>query len=446
MLEGRASSNRVLHSRYLLAEMEAELHKTDSIASESATALHDYISKVGAAMDVESLRDSIQLFTRLLLDAVRESQARFAGIISSATDAVISVDANQRILIFNPAAETMFGWSAEEIVGKPLDALLPARFRTIHHRHITGFGKTGVTTRAMGKLGELSGLRKNGTEFPVEASISQIDVADRKIYTVILRDITERKRAEDEIRKLNEELEQRVKDRTAQLEIANKELESFSYSVSHDLRAPLSHITGFVTLLQKDPALQTTPTQRRYLDNIEGASARMATMIDDLLAFARVGKADLGMRTFNMDSLVQEVIRDFEQEVQGRDITWQLDHLPAVYADRSMIRLVWGNLLSNALKYTTPCPHPKIHIGYQLTEKEQVFFVRDNGVGFDIKYVDKLFGVFQRLHSASKFEGTGIGLANVRRIINRHGGKTWAEGVINEGSCFYFSLPTDEMR
>jgi PAS domain S-box-containing protein len=244
--------------------------------------------------------------------------------------------------------------------------------------------------------------------------------------------------------RLNEELEERVVDRTAELEAANRELESFSYSVSHDLRAPLSHILGFVELLQKDSVSTLTDSSRRYLSHVAGAATQMGTLIDDLLAFSRVGRTDLNKVPFGMDHLVQDVIADFKQETHDRHITWQIGSLPKVNADRAMLRLVWTNLISNALKYTSTHPMADIEIGYHPEGGESVFFVRDNGVGFDMKYVDKLFGVFQRLHSTAQFEGTGIGLANIRRIVARHGGRTWAEGSINVGATFYFSLPNED--
>jgi PAS domain S-box-containing protein len=240
---------------------------------------------------------------------------------------------------------------------------------------------------------------------------------------------------------LNEELEERVVDRTAELEAANKELEAFSYSVSHDLRAPLSHVLGFVEQLQEDSVSILTDSSRRYLSHVAGAATQMGTLIDDLLAFSRVGRTELNKLAFEMELLVQAVIADFKQETHDRHITWQIGSLPKVNADRAMLRLVWTNLISNALKYTSTQPHAEIEIGHYLDAKESVFFIRDDGVGFDMKYVDKLFGVFQRLHSTAQFEGTGIGLANVGRIVSRHGGRTWAEGSVNVGATFYFSLP-----
>jgi PAS domain S-box-containing protein len=256
-------------------------------------------------------------------------------------------------------------------------------------------------------------------------------------------DIQERKNAQAALTSLNASLEAEVVHRTSELELVNQELEAFTYSVSHDLRAPLRHISGFATLLRKDGTDTLGTKATHYLDRIEEASGRMSQLIDDLLLFSRTGRASLNKEPVDLAELVHAAQREIGSDAVRADCVWTIESLPTVDADAALLRLVMVNLLSNALKYSRSASPARITIGVQndFEKHEVVVFVRDNGVGFDMDYVNKLFGVFQRLHRAEDFEGTGIGLANVRRIIHRHGGRTWAEGAVNAGATFYFSLP-----
>lgn len=258
--------------------------------------------------------------------------------------------------------------------------------------------------------------------------------------TAELAEVSARLRqSEEALRRLNEELENQVRARTAELTAANQELEAFSYSVSHDLRAPLRHIDGFTGLLARHSEPLLDDKGRRYLKTISEAAKSMGDLIDDLLRFSRLGRAELRCTRVSLGELVQEVRQILEAECTGRDITWTLDALPEVQADPQLLRVVLQNLIGNALKYSRVRPQTRLEVGAVETGAETIVRVRDNGVGFDMRYIDRLFGVFQRLHH--EVEGTGIGLASVRRIIHRHGGRVWAEGAVDQGACFYFSLP-----
>ena len=261
-------------------------------------------------------------------------------------------------------------------------------------------------------------------------------------FVAIFDNVTARKQSEKNILKLNEELEQRVQDRTARLTAANKELEAFSYSVSHDLRAPLRSIAGFVGILRKRNYDAIDDKGKHYMDVISEAAVQMGRLIDDILTFSRLGRSEMSLSPVNLNQLMEEVRNTLQPQAEGRNVEWRIGPLPVVVGERAMLTLVLQNLLSNALKFTQTRDVATIEIGtISGNPDETVCYIKDNGVGFDMRHVDKLFGLFQRLHSQNEFEGTGVGLANVHRIIQRHGGRVWAEGKVNEGATFYFALP-----
>jgi len=265
----------------------------------------------------------------------------------------------------------------------------------------------------------------------------RIETDLRRTHDQLQAEVEQRRRREEEIRGLNKDLAKRARE----LETSNNELESFAYSVSHDLRAPLRHVVGFSELLQKQASSALDEKSRRYTRTILESSKRMGNLIDDLLAFSRIGRAETKKTLVSLDQLVKEAVAEIGQDTKERDIVWKIDPLPVCYGDRSMLRLVIVNLLSNAVKFTRMRAQAEIEIGYVDGENEVQTFVRDNGAGFDMQYVNKLFGVFQRLHLPEDFEGTGIGLATVQRIIHHHGGEVRAEGAIDQGATFTFSLP-----
>ncbi|MBU1109489.1 MAG: HAMP domain-containing protein [Candidatus Riflebacteria bacterium] len=253
-------------------------------------------------------------------------------------------------------------------------------------------------------------------------------------------EIDERKRAETEVQRLNSELELRVVDRTAQLEAANKELEAFSYSVSHDLRAPLRHIDGFIELLVSRCRDDLSEKGKHYVDIIGSSARQMSALIDDLLKFSRTGRADMHMETMDMNKVLHEALENFSESFSGRKIEWIIGELPAVHGDIALLRQVWANLLDNAIKYTRTREIARIEVSARKENGETIFSIKDNGVGFDMQYAGQLFGVFRRLHSEEEFEGTGIGLATVQRIVSRHGGRVWAVAELNRGATFNFTL------
>ena len=253
-------------------------------------------------------------------------------------------------------------------------------------------------------------------------------------------EVLERKRAENEVRQLNATLEKRVEQRTAELVASNEELESFTYSVSHDLRAPLRHVDGYAQMLEDEFGSQIPPEAQKFLKKIRQGSENMRQLVDDLLNLSHLGKMELSFRPTPLKPMVEEVVQDVKSETAGRNIEWVIGDLPVAECDAGLMRQVFANFLANAVKYSRPRAETRIEVGYKQANNEAMIFVRDNGVGFSMKYVHKLFGVFQRLHRAEEFEGTGVGLATVARIVRKHGGRVWAEGELDQGATFYFTL------
>jgi PAS domain S-box-containing protein len=338
------------------------------------------------------------------------------------------------ITYWNRGAQELYGWTDKQAIGRRSQELLQTIFPTPLEDIRAELLRTDRWE------GELKKTKADGTQVVVASRWSlRRDDQERPVAVLETNnDITERKRREEEIQGLNQELAKR----SADLESINKELEAFAYSISHDLRAPLRHMAGYTELLQKKASSVVDEKSNRYMAMILESAMRMGNLIDDLLAFSRIGRAETQKTLVSLAQLVKEALAEVRQDAEGRDIAWKISSLPDFYGDRSMLRVVLVNLIANAVKFTRTRLRAEIEIGCADGNTDQlIIFVRDNGVGFDMRYVHTLFGVFQRLHPSDEFEGTGIGLATVQRIINRHGGKVWAEGSVDSGATFYFSAP-----
>ncbi len=368
-------------------------------------------------------------------EALRAAEEKFRVVSETAADAIVSADSRGNITYFNKAAEIMFGHAAAEALGQPLTLLMPQRFQEAYRRGLERYLTTGET-HVVGRQVELTGHRKDGTEFPLELSLASWKTKDGTFFTGILRDITRRKEAEAALEAHRAELARSNQELTA----ANKELDAFTYSVSHDLRSPLRQIDGFARILQEEAAPQLTTEERHCLERIQEGVGKMGRLVDDLLNLGRVGRKQLSWEHTRLNALVKEAITELEPETQARTIDWRIDDLPAIKCDPGLMKLVFVNLLSNAIKFSQQADRPVIQVGHKQVDGETVFFVRDNGIGFNMRYVSKLFGIFQRLHRQEDFPGTGVGLASVQRIIHKHGGRVWAESEPYKGASFYFTL------
>jgi PAS domain S-box-containing protein len=376
--------------------------------------------------DLRQARDHLQIEV-----AERTQQA---SLLNLTHDTIFVRDMSDIITYWNRGAQELYGWTPQEAIGKRSHDVLQTIFPVPLDGIVAELLQTGRWE------GELKHTKSDGTKVFVSSRWSlRRDELERPVAVLETNnDITERKRREEEVLHLNQELAKR----SVELEGTNKELEAFAYSVSHDLRAPLRHMAGYTELLQKRVSSALDEKSQRYMAMIQESAKRMGSLIDDLLAFSRIGRAETQKTFVNLEQLAREALSEIKQEAEGRDIAWKIGTLPNFHGDRSMFRLALVNLFSNAVKFTKTRPKAEIEIGCTGgNDAEIVVFVKDNGVGFDMKYVNKLFGVFQRLHRADAFEGTGIGLATVQRIVHRHGGRVWAEGFVDGGATFYFSTP-----
>jgi PAS domain S-box-containing protein len=364
-------------------------------------------------------------------------QKQFTAFMENTPTVSFIKDARGAFLYANPRLLRLLGRSLVEIEGTTGFDLLPNGAAQDMHAADQAVLKLGAPLETIDTIP----LPTGDPGYWLMSRFRISDSEGRHLLGGVGVDITQRRHAEQQLHALNEELEQRVLDRTAQLETANHELEAFSYSVSHDLRAPLRAVDGYARMLQEDYLDKLESEGKRFLETIRAEAARMGTLIDDLLAFSRIGRQPLSLAPISMKMLFSEVFNELRRAVPDRKIDLTLHDLPPAHADRTAIGQVIVNLLSNAIKFTSGRPVATIVVGFEIRERETVYSIRDNGAGFDDRYADKLFAVFQRLHKSEEFEGTGVGLAIVQRVVKRHGGEVWAEGTVGEGASFYFTLP-----
>ena len=371
--------------------------------------------------------------------ALRESEELYRSILRASPDDITVTDLEGRILLVSPAAVSLLGHEREEeMLGRPMMDYLAPEDRERAQANV-GLMFEGVYTGP----GEYLAVRADETRFPIEINGEFIRDADgrpaRMVFVV--RDITERKRAEDEIRRLNAELEERVMTRTAQLETTNKELEAFAYSVSHDLRAPLRVIDGFSAMVAEDAGSKLTAADLDHLERVRHAAQRMAALLDDLLGLSRTSRRDLRRVDVDLSALATSLLDELRESHPSRNVEAVVAPRLTAHADQELVRVILSSLLSNAWKFTGGRDVARIEVGASEEDGERVFFVRDNGAGFNMSYAEHLFGAFQRMHSAEEFEGNGIGLATVQRLVTLHGGRVWAEAAVEKGATLYFTLP-----
>ena len=364
-----------------------------------------------------------------------ESEERFRNLAETASDAILSADSSGKIIYFNPAAERIFSYSSTEIIGQPLTLLMPERFHDPHRQGLDRFLRTGEA-RVIGKTVELAGRRKDGTEFPLELSLSSWKTREDTFFTAILSDITERKKSEKALK--HQEARER---RSVELKRSNDELQQFAYIAAHDLQEPLRMVASYTQLLAKRYKGRLDSDADEFIAYAVDGAHRMQLLIGDLLAYCRVGTTGKELRETSSEAALEQALLNLEGAIQESGVVVTHDPLPTVIADGAQLVQLFQNVVGNAIKYRS-AELPRVHVSAKKNGgNEWIFSMRDNGLGIDPKYFEKIFVMFQRLHGREEFSGTGIGLAVCKKIAARHGGRMWVESEPGKGSTFYFALP-----
>ncbi|MDF1757282.1 MAG: PAS domain S-box protein [Legionellaceae bacterium] len=376
---------------------------------------------IGFVRDISKFKD---METKL---GLTETQAE--AILNTAIDGIATINRTGIIQSANNAMTTLFLYEQEELIGKPVTMLMPEPYASEHDMYLSKYLETNEKhVIGIGRMVEA--LRKDGSVFPMFLSVSEFKLDGEIFFAGIIRNLT------SEMEKENS-----LSIQANKLQMLNKELEGFAYSVSHDLKAPLRHIIGYLEMLGRKISNNTDKDVERYISIISKEAHRLDEMIQLLLSFSRLGRVALKIKSVSFDAVIQKVVDAYEPDTINRDITWDIKPLPKVDCDEDMFYLVWENLISNALKFTAKTSKTKIKIDCEDDKLNYKFSISDNGVGFDQQYVDKLFKVFQRLHAGTDFNGTGIGLCNIKKIIDKHSGNVWIEGEVDKGATVYFTIP-----
>jgi PAS domain S-box-containing protein len=419
------------------------LHGDDDSVTNVVVFAYEITSQIQAELEFRRLNAELEHRVALRTDelgaansALRASEERTRAILANALDAVVMMNRDGLVTGWNKAAERIFGWTAEEAMSREVAGLIiPKDGRAPHRMGLAAARETGHGP-AIGRLVEVTAMRKSGEQFPVELSITGVGSGRNIEFTAFIRDISERKESQNRILDLNNQLEQRVEEAGA----ANRELEAFCYSVSHDLRTPLRSIDGFSMALVEDYGERLDETGRDYMGRVRSATQRMARLIDDLLNLSRVSRTEMKRESANLSAIASQIAADIRERDPSRNCEIEIQPGMETKGDPALLGIVLENLLNNAWKYTSRRENARIEFAVEERNGRRIFHVRDNGAGFDMAYADKLFAPFQRLHRADEFEGSGVGLATVQRILHRHGGHAWAEAEVDKGATIFFTL------